>query len=139
MSGGKPGTTLHIGVEYNFSLLPRVTNRQDGSDFAVYERRYGNGGTVDYIIGRVPPDVSFHENPGNGLEGFKNREAAILAPGRWVARRKLENRSRQVTRRMQGKKHFAAQMEMALGPLQTKQQIESAAAERPQEWCFGSW
>jgi hypothetical protein len=28
-------------------------------------------------------------------------------------------------------------MEMDLGPMQTKQQIESAAAERRQERCFG--
>jgi hypothetical protein len=138
MSEGKPGTTLHIGVEYKFSLVARATNRRDGSDFAVYERRNGNGGAVDYIIARVPPYVSFHENPGNGLEGFKNREAAILTLGRWVTRPKPENRSKPVTCRMQRKKHFAPQMEMDLSLMQTKQQIESAAAERRQERCFGN-
>jgi hypothetical protein len=93
-------------VEYKFSLVARATNRRDGCDFAVYERRNGNGGAVDYIIAREPPDVSFYENPGNGLEGFENREAAIRARGRLVTRPKPENHSMPVTRRMQRKKHF---------------------------------
>lgn len=113
MSGSDPIETIHVGVKYSFSRFTR-----DGSNFAVYERKRCDGsGIVDYAIARVPSDISFSEDPGSVLEAFPDRETAVLALGRWVARPKLENRSRQVTRRMQRKKHFAAQMEMDLGPM----------------------
>jgi len=133
MSGSGPIETIHVGVKYSFSMVTR-----DGSNFAVYERKRCDGsGIVDYAIARMPSDISSREDPGSVLEAFPDRETAVLAFGRWIARPKLENRSRQVTRRMQRKKHFAAQLGMDLGPMQTKEQIELAAAERRQERYFG--
>ena len=91
MSGSGPIETIHVGVKYSFSMVTR-----DGSNFAVYERKRCDGsGIVDYAIARVPSDISFSEGPGSVLEAFPDRETAILALGRWVARPTLENRSRQ--------------------------------------------
>jgi hypothetical protein len=106
---------IPLGQFHLFELL------KDDGQFGVYKKFYQDGsGRVTYIIAEVPSQEARRNPPSSVLKEFHTEAEALQRFACWKAD---PFQVRPIGRRKQQRQHDPDQVEFALGPYQSKQQL----------------